>query len=212
VRGDVDTGGLYSTEDGGRHWHLIYRANGVDIMGFLRTSTKAGALSIDFRAPEQYWTSDNGRHWTLTRRLPAFWQGGTNLAGKGRLLFWSRARVLYQVSNWPPHRRRALRLRRVARVPDGVFTDLAWIPGGVSGTVLRERTMPNAPLARVLLRRLGKATLVALRDPDPATAARTRWLALFASWPELVVIAEDERGNPVFRWRSGDGGRHWSSP
>ena len=155
VRGDVDTGGLYSTEDGGRHWHLIYPAAGVDIMGFLRTSAAAGVLSIDFRAPEQYWTGDNGRHWTRTRRLPAFWQAGTNLAGKGPALFWSRARVLYQVANWPPHRRRALRLRRVVRVPDGMFTDLAWIPGGVSGAVLRDGTIPNASVARVLLIRHG---------------------------------------------------------
>ena len=211
VRGDVDTGGLYSTEDGGRHWHLIYPAAGVDIMGFLRTSAAAGVLSIDFRAPEQYWTGDNGRHWTRTRRLPAFWQAGTNLAGKGPALFWSRARVLYQVANWPPHRRRALRLRRVVRVPDGMFTDLAWIPGGVSGAVLRDGTIPNASVARVLLIRHGKRAFVRLRDPDAATATRIRSLTLFASWPELVVLAEDDRGNPVFKWRSSDGGRHWFS-
>ena len=48
-------------------------------------------------------------------------------------------------------------------------------------------------------------------DPDAATATRIRSLTLFASWPELVVLAEDDRGNPVFKWRSSDGGRHWFS-
>jgi photosystem II stability/assembly factor-like uncharacterized protein len=64
---------LYSTEDGGRHWQVILRPGGVDIMGWLRTSARAGVVSLDYKAPEQYWTGDNGRHWYLTRRLPPFW-------------------------------------------------------------------------------------------------------------------------------------------
>ena len=212
VRGDVDTGGLYSTEDGGKTWHLIYRANGVDIMDFLRTSASAGAISIDFKAPEQYSTRDNGGHWTRTRRLPAFWQGGTSLAGRGRILFWSRSHRLYQVTNWPPPRRVQLRLREAARIQDGVFTDLVWIPGGVAGTVLRDPIGSNAPLARVMLQRRDRGAVIRLRDPDPASAGRVRSLTLFASWPELLVLAEDDRGTPVARWRSDDGGRHWSGP
>ena len=171
VHGDVDTGGLYSTEDGGRTWHLIYPANGSDIMGFLRTSSRSGVISIDYKHPVQYWTRDNGRHWHVTPRLPAFWAGGWNLAGKRRSLFWSHAHSLYQVANWPPRRRTALRLQLVHRVADGSFADLAWIPGGVTGVVLRAPGSPATPLARVLIQRQRKY-LVRLQDPDPASAAR----------------------------------------
>lgn len=181
-------------------------------MDFLRTSATAGVISIDFKAPEQYWTRDNGRHWARTRRLPAFWQGGTSLAGRGRLLFWSRRHLIYQVTNWPPSRRARLRLKRVIRIPDGVVVDLAWIPGGVAGAVLRDPIGSNAPLARVILQRRNQRAVIGLRDPDPASAGRIRALTLWASWPELLVLAEDDRGTPVLRWRSYDGGRHWSGP
>lgn len=203
---------LYSTEDGGRHWHVIFDGEIDDIMGFLRTSASAGVISINYKAPEQYWTRDNGRHWYFTRRIPAFWAGGLNLAGKGHSLFWSRTRVLYQVTNWPPRRPTELRLRLVERFRDASFTDLAWVPGGVAGTVLRDAAAPTAPLVRVVLRKRRSNAIVRLRDPDPARAARVASLTLFASWPELTVLAEDDDGNPVVRWRSYDGGRHWSRP
>lgn len=202
---------LYSTEDGGRHWHRIYRAGGDDIMGFLRTSARAGVISINYKAPEQYWTRDNGRHWYFTRRLPAFWAGGLNLAGKGRSLFWSRGHVLYQVAKWPPPRQAALRLRLAHRVADGSFSDLAWIPRGVAGVVLRAPGSPTTPLVRVLIRRQ-RTYVVRLKDPDPATAAGVSDLKLFASWPELMVLADDARGNPVYTWKSSDGGRSWLTP
>jgi hypothetical protein len=189
---------------------VILRPGGMDIMGWLRTSARAGVVSLDYKAPAQYWTGDNGRHWYLTRRLPPFWGGGLNLAGKGRSLFWSRAHALYQVANWPPRRGAALRLRLVHRVPDGSFADLAWIPRGAVGAILRTPGS-QAPLARVLLRRQ-KTYLVRLRDPDPATAARVSALTVFASWPELTVLADDARGNPVYTWKSSDGGRSWRTP
>jgi hypothetical protein len=212
VHGDVDRGGLYSTEDGGHHWHLIYPIHGVDIMDFLRTSVNGGVISIDYKAPEQYWTRDNGYHWYFTRHLPAFWEGGTNLAGRGRLLYWSRGHLLYQVKNWPPPARAELRLRLIGRIGDGTFADLASIPGGAVGAILREPSSPTSPLARVLVRRFRGTYVIRLRDPDPGMAARVRSLTLFASWPELTVLAEDDHGNPVFTWRSWDGGRQWSTP
>jgi hypothetical protein len=202
---------LYSTEDGGRHWHMIFDGETDDVMGWLRTSARAGVLSINTKAPEQYWTRDNGRHWIFTRRLPAFWQGGLSLAGKGHFLFWSREHTLYQVVNWPPERRVALRLRVVSRMSNGSFADLAWIPRGVAAVVLRAPGLPTIPLVRVLLRRQ-KSYVVRLQDPDPATAARVSDLTLFASWPELTVLADDARGNPVYTWRSSDGGRSWRTP
>jgi hypothetical protein len=188
---------LYSTEDGGKHWHVIYRAGGDDIMGFLRTSARAGVISINSKAPEQYWTMDNGRHWYFTRRLPAFWAGGLDLAGKGHSLFWSRAHVLYKVANWPPPRPAELRLRLVHRVPNGSFADLAWIPHGVVGVILRTTGSPTSPLVRVLIRRQ-RTYVVRLPDPDPAAASQVTDLTVFASWPELTVLADDARGNPVY--------------
>jgi hypothetical protein len=211
VRYDRDgEGNLYSTEDGGRHWHLIFRAQGDDIMDFLRTSANAGVISINLKAPEQYWTSDNGRHWHFTRRLPAFWQAGTDLAGKGHLLHWSRGHVLYRVRNWPPEPGAGPRLRLLYGVSNGRFTDLAWIPGGVAGVILREPGSPTARLARVLLRRSKRTYVIRLRDPDPARAAQVRWLRLYASWPELTVLGEGEFGDPVVSWKSSDGGREWT--
>jgi hypothetical protein len=164
------------------------------------------------KAPEQYWTLDNGRHWYITRRLPPFWQGGINLAGRGRLLFWSRGSSLYRVTNWLPSRKTALRLRRVSAVRDGSFADLAWVPRGVAGVVLRNRDATSSPVARVLIRRGPRNFLVRLRDPDPATALRIASLTLFASWPELTVLAEDDHGNPLYSWRSSNGGRTWATP
>jgi hypothetical protein len=180
-------------------------------MGWLRTSPRAGVISINLKAPEQYWTRNNGRHWHFTRRLPAFWQGGLNLAGKGRSLFWSRAQALYQVANWPPARARALRLRLIRRVPDGSFADLAWIPRGVVGVILRKSGSPGAPLVRVLLKRQ-RTYVIRLQEPDPPTAARVSELTVLASWPELTVLADDARGNPVYTWKSSDGGRSWRTP
>jgi hypothetical protein len=209
LRGDVDSGGLYSTEDGGRHWHLIYPARGSDIMGFLRTSANAGAISIDYKAPEQYWTRDNGRHWHFTRRLPAFWAGGMDLAGQGRLLYWSRGHVVYQVRNWPPEPGAALRLRLLHRVADGRFMDLAWIPGGAVGVIFREPGSPTTPLARVFLRRFRGTYVIRLQDPGPARAGLVRRLRIYASWPELTVLGEGEFGDPLVTWASEDGGRTW---
>jgi len=203
---------LYATEDGGRHWHRIFNGETDDVMGFLRTSAIGGVISINLKAPEQYWTLDNGRHWYFTRRLPPFWQGRINLAGRGRLLFWSRESSLYRVTNWLPSRKTPLRLRRVAVLGDGSFEDLAWVPRGVAGVVLRNRDASNAPLAQVLIRRGPKNFLVRLRDPDSATALRIDSLTLFASWPELTVLAEDDHGVPLYSWRSSDGGRTWARP
>ena len=204
--------GLYATEDGGRHWHRIFNGETDDVMGFLRTSATGGVISINLKAPEQYWTRDNGRHWYFTRRLPPFWQGGISLTGRGHLLFWSRASSLYRVTNWLPSRKMALRLRRVAAVGAGSFADLAWVPRGVAGVVLRDRDATNQPVVRVLIRRSGRSVLVGLRDPDPATVLRIDSLTLFASWPELTILAEDDHGNPLYNWRSSDGGRTWRTP
>jgi len=210
VKCDRDgTCSLYSTEDGGRHWHMIFDGEIDDINEFLRTSARAGVISINTKAPEQYWTRDNGRHWHYTRRIPAFWFTGTSLAGRGRLLFWSRAHSLYRVTNWPPPRSVELRVRIVKRVPDGSFEDLAWIPGGVVSAVLREPEAAAASVVRVFLRRYRQGVLIRLRDPTPEATARIRHLTVFASWPELAVLAEDERGNPLVTWRSHDGGRVW---
>jgi hypothetical protein len=203
---------LYATEDGGRRWHRIFNGETEDVMGFLRTSATGGVISINLKAPEQYWTLDNGRHWYFTRRLPPFWQGGINLAGRGQLLFWTHASSLYRVANWLPSRKAPLRLRRIGVIKDGSFDDLAWVPRGVAGAVLRNRDATNAAVARVLIRRGSRNFLVRLRDPDPATALRIDSLTLFASWPELTVLAEDDRGHPLYSWRSSNGGRSWSTP
>jgi photosystem II stability/assembly factor-like uncharacterized protein len=68
---------LYATEDGGRHWHRIFNGETDDVMGFLRTSATGGVISINVKAPEQYWTRDNGRHWYFTRRLPPSRKGAS---------------------------------------------------------------------------------------------------------------------------------------
>jgi hypothetical protein len=111
-----------------------------------------------------------------------------------------------------PSRKTPLRLRRVAVLSDGSFEDLAWVPRGVAGVVLRNRDASNAPLAQVLIRRGPRNFLVRLPDPDPATAPRIDSLTLFASWPELTVLAEDDHGVPLYSWRSSDGGRTWATP
>jgi hypothetical protein len=97
-------------------------------------------------------------------------------------------------------------------VRDGTFEDLAWVPRGVVGVVLRDRDATNEPLVRVLLRRGLRTVLVRLRDPDAPTALRIHSLTLFASWPELTILADDDHGNPLYSWRSSDGGRTWATP
>ena len=72
--------GLYSTEDGGGHWRLIYQSGNREINGFLRTSVTSGVVSVDAESPKQYWTRDNGARWYRTRRLPSFAEPGVDVA------------------------------------------------------------------------------------------------------------------------------------
>jgi hypothetical protein len=196
--------GLYSTEDGGRRWHLIYRANGGHIAGFLRTSATTGVLSVGLEQPRQYWTRDNGRRWFRTHRLPGFEELGVDVAGMRGDLFWSRDSALYEVVNWVPRPGSELRLGVVHRVQRGAFTDIDAVPSGVAAAILRAPGATDVPLARVLIGRLGRLSIVRLPEPDPATAASVTSLELFASWPALTVIGEETRyGKPVVAWRCG---------
>jgi len=196
--------GLYSTEDGGRRWRLIYRAGGSDIAGFLRTSTTSGVLSTRLEAPKQYWTRDNGDRWYPTRHLPWFEELRVDVAGKGGDLFWSRDKILYQIMNWVPRPGSELRPAVVYRLRDATFTDLAATPPGVAATILRAPGASGVPLARVLIGRLGSISIVPLPGPDLEKAASITFLELFVAWPDVTVFGEHARnGAPLVVWRCG---------
>jgi hypothetical protein len=200
--------GLYSTEDGGRRWQLIYRADGNDIAGFLRTSTTSGVLSTGLEAPKQYWTRNNGDTWYPTRHLPSFEELRVDVAGKGGDLFWSRDKILYEIVNWVPRAGSELRPAVVYRLQAATFTDISAVPRGVAAAILRAPGASGVPLARVLIGRLGSISIVPLPEPDLETAANVTFLELLVTWPSVTVFGEQTRyGKPVVVWRCGAVGR-----
>jgi hypothetical protein len=96
---------------------------------------------------------------------------------------------------------------KLATLPGFVEDGPSLVPGGIAQLVLDFD--PAQPLARVYIRRNGRARLVAL--PLDATAAASlggfKGGSLLAQWPELQVVISGKARTLVCR--SEDGGATW---
>jgi hypothetical protein len=183
---------VYSTDDGGAHWHLIYDGQASDVLGIYRVSLLSGIVEEGPRGSTNYWTRDGGRHWFTSAVLPAFWGGGVRIAGHGHFLYWGDGDTLRRITPWPPtgvyarcripftkpFRKlpgdtcddgavRDLRTSVVLQVPSTRLEDLANIPGGVIGLLMRTPAAPSSdPLARVVVVQPPKQTVFPLPAPS----------------------------------------------
>ena len=195
--------GVYSTDDGGRHWRRIYSGYAVRVV---RTSLRAGAISIGLPAPacncttRRLWTTDGGRTWHLLNAA------GSDFEGRGASFYWWRDGSLLRVTPWPPSLRQRLASRQVASVPGGTIIDVANVPGGVAALVDRGAKPPQ-----VILAQGSEQTVVTL--PDAGDGAIPRSISVEGS--TLVVAGKDLSSpaaapDPEIEWRSRDGGRTWA--
>ena len=200
---------LWSTENGGRTWHLVYRGRFGPLGTVVeRTSARAGVIfpaRLERTRARALWTNDNGRHWHRTGEIGQRSNPVFAVHGRGRLLFWVTTRALYRVDRWPSRRQRARRVfapRGSARLfaMSGVpwFT-LAGVPGGVA-TVVGTGAPPTPyetgddPRLALLVHRNGRNRVTRLPGVraalesigadgiDPLEGVRVS-----ASWPRVAV-------------------------
>jgi outer membrane protein assembly factor BamB len=194
--------GVYSTDDGGRTWRLIYPAPATDVV---RTSLTAGVIRVATVAPGcvcayNLWTTDAGRHWKPTRAFA----GG--LIGRGRSLYWLAASgaEIRQVSPWPPVGE--IRSRTVAAVEKGKFVSLALVQGGVAGLALAAA----GDGASIVIARAGRENEV---HELPHPPGRLISQSLRASGQTLIVDATvfSDGATTRVRWTSAGNVDGWQS-
>jgi hypothetical protein len=103
---------LCATADGGKHWRKVFElpaavaAPGTKILGFLRWSASAGAVSVDLSTPEsdthsEFWTRDGGAHWWRTDVFDVGLGGTCTSAGELRSCI-HRIRFIHGVASDAP--------------------------------------------------------------------------------------------------------------
>ncbi|HZR91760.1 MAG TPA: hypothetical protein VFA44_05050 [Gaiellaceae bacterium] len=193
--------GVYSTDDGGRHWRRISPRYADRVV---RTSLSSGLIDAPYPAPacgcagRRLWTDDGGRTWRAVAGI------GEQFAGRGSSLYWWSGGSLYRAAL--PPARTAAPPQRVAAVEDGTIVDAAPVPGGAVALADRRAKPPQ-----VVLVRGSQATVVTLPDAGDGAVPRS----LTVSWPSILVRGRDFSSpgpspDPVVEWRSGDGGLTWS--
>jgi hypothetical protein len=186
--------GVYSTDDGGKHWRKIYPRYATRVR---RLSTTTGLISVGSPAPacgcatRQLSTEDGGKTW----RAAAI---GESFVGSGNTVYWWTPNGLYLAAPGLRHS------TRVARTEDTIVSG-ALVKGGVAALVDRPRLSPQVILAQ------GSATrLVTL--PSGPTNSVVRTIAM--SGADLVVrgtYVPMSAAAPVrVDWSSKDGGESWT--
>jgi PQQ-like domain len=185
--------GVWSTDDGGRHWRKIYPRYATRV---LRITKTAGLISVGSPAPacgcatRQLSTSDGGKTWKAAAI------GGSYVAGSGAVYWWT-ANALFLAS---PSLRTSTRITRT----DDTIVSGAIVEGGMVALVDRPGKAPN-----VIVVQGTSARTVALPAGPPNSVVRS----IQASGSELVV-----RGTSVpapggmqapVDWSSRDGGQTW---
>jgi PQQ-like domain len=188
--------GVYSTDDGGRHWRRIYPAYGVRVD---RLSATSGVISVGATAPpcgcatQRLWTVNNGRSWRIARGI------GGDFEGSGQALYWWAGGSLYLAG---PSFQTSKRLATA----DGQIVDAAGVPGGVVALVDRRSKAPQ-----VLVAEGSDTHVVTLPSPPGAEVVRS----IAAAGQAVVVTGRDESSpgtdsDPALTWRSHDGGQTWT--
>jgi len=191
--------GVWSTDDGGKHWHRIFPRPAVTVV---RTSTRAGVIRVAaVAAPctcaQDYWTIDGGKHWIVTWAI----EGG--LIGRGTSLYWVEGGTdIQQVTPWPPVGRIAS--RTVGSVENGTIVGTALVPGGIAALV---RDSVGGTASLLVIDGDGKHSIDLPRPPGSLLDE-----SLSASGSALVVDATvfDDGTAQDLHWRSDDR-RTWSA-
>jgi len=188
--------GVYSTDDGGKHWRRIYPeyADRVD-----RTSTTSGVISVGVPAPacgcstRRLWTADGGRTWRVARGI------GEDFEGQGSTLYWWSGSTLFLAN--PGY----ATSKKIATA-DGQIVDAAAVPGGAAALVDRRSKPPEVIVAH------GSSTQTVTLPAGPSGAV-VRSIA--ASGSTVVVPGRDYTSpgagpDPTLSWHSHDGGQTWT--
>ena len=194
--------GVFSTDDGGRHWRRIFAGPAERVV---RTSVTAGVISVGVRptacncTTRRLWTTNDGRTWHTTREL------GPSYAGKGSILVWWSGSTLRQIVPWPATSG-TFRSRLLARL-NGQIASAAAIPGGAAALLTDAgKGWDNAP--RLALVRGGTVRMLTLSHVSGDVLA----VELHAAWPRLVVTGIVADGPPVtVTWRTSNGGAQWTT-
>jgi hypothetical protein len=92
--------GIEATNDGGRHWKIVFRwrrGDGAsDATAIVRTSAAAGIVTFD---DAEFVTNDGGAHWYVVDSRPDV--EPVERVGRGSLLFESDGTAIKQVAPWP---------------------------------------------------------------------------------------------------------------
>lgn len=200
--------GVFSTENGGQSWKLIYPRSAVRLA---RTSALAGILATGDRTSScgcrtrRFWTDDGGVTWHSTREA-----GGGGFVGSGGMLWWWRTGRLFRAVTWPPVNG-VLRGRQVASV-SGAIVDAKPIPAGVLALATSRVAGLGLDSSPRLVFAQGEGVSVLNL---PSTGGDVLARSLEVAWPAITVRADDvtaftrgEEGR--LTWRSFDGGRSWS--
>lgn len=215
---------VYGTENGGRSWHRLLRAN-EEISEIQRTSVRAGFVAA---ALHNFITIDGGRHWYFADGP------GTNTLGQGHVVYWTDNLHVFRLLNWPPRRLRCktgwigmpntfatqpkphnicdtptvvhLRSRIVFTLnngdPNALIGLAGLVPGGFAAFVGTDVGDCDSTDVQVLVYRNGRGILRTLSPPSLPCSVMSP-VHLTVQWPVLVVTG------PTGYWVSEDGGDTW---
>jgi outer membrane protein assembly factor BamB len=186
--------GVYSSDDGGRHWHRI-RAGYANRV--VRTGLRSGVIGVGAPPPpcgcstRQLATTDGGRTW---KPVPGL---GESFEGRGSQLYWWEGGSLFLYAK-----------PRSARISaaDGTIADAANLGNGLAALVDRRGKAPQVIVAS------GPNAQVETLPAGPAGAV-VRSIA--AAGRTIVVTGRDDSApgagrDPTVTWRSTDGGGTWT--
>jgi hypothetical protein len=185
--------GVYSTDDGGKHWRRIYPRYATRV---LRLSATTGVISVGSPGPacqcatRQLWTQNGGRTW----RVAAI---GERFAGRGSSVYWWTDTGLFQAAA-------GLRSSTRLATTEGRIVSGTLVDGGIAALVDRYGRPPQVIVAT------GSAPHVVTLPMGPATSV-VRSIRLVGS--QLVVrgtyLPGDASAAATVDWSSPDGGMTW---
>jgi sugar lactone lactonase YvrE len=200
--------GVYSTDDGGATWRLVYPRSAVRVA---RVSPASGMIAVGDRISRcgcrqvRLWTANGGASWTRTPGAV-----GSGFAAAAGTLWWWRGASLYRAAAWPPGPR-GLKGVRIA-AGKGAIVDVQPVPGGAVALVSRRvggLGFDRAPLLRFAQNGSVRNRIL------PAVGGDVLVRSLEVAWPEIAVHGVDvtaftrrEEGSVL--WRSVDGGATWT--
>jgi outer membrane protein assembly factor BamB len=186
--------GVYSTDDGGRHWRKIYPRYATRVR---RLSKSTGLISVGSPAPacgcstRQLYTQDGGKTWHAAAI-------GENFVGSATAVYWWTDNGLYRAA---PGFRRSTRLAHT----DDTIVSGALVQGGMAALVDRPGRSPQVILAR------SSSTQLITLPPGPANSV-VRTISM--SGANLVVrgtYVPMSAADPLrIDWSSKDGGETWT--